>query len=67
MQLKAYNVRPKHEREELPGLFRAEHRSFSTPNGILWPTDRTRRVHRQDTTRHQVIEEHPDRRQVLLH
>ena len=33
----------------------------------LGPPDGGRRVHRHDLTRYQKIEEHPDRREMLLH
>ena len=53
--------------EEHPRFLRREHRRLAFLRGILWPTDRARRIRWDDLADHEPIEEHPDRGEMLFH
>ena len=48
-------------------FLRGEHRRLAFLDHMLRAPHRARRIERQDLADHQPVEQHPDRRQVLLH
>ena len=53
--------------EKLAHLFAREHRRLASLDGMFRPPDIGRRIHREELAEDHPIEEHSDRRQVLLH
>ena len=63
----AYECRRVQARDRAPGLIFGQHRRLAGPDDMLGPAHRLGRVDGEDSANDEPIEQHADRREVLLH